>query len=101
MANIVGTLLIVILALVAIVYIIHMIPGLPEALGCLKGDKSPLCLVLDTAGAVTGARWLAKNLGITRKASKIAKEIEEGGKIVEEIKGASFARKILNIAERA
>ena len=99
MAGIVGTLLLIILLLVAVVYIIHMVPGLSEALGCLKGDTSPLCLILDTAGVVTGASWAAKKLGITRKAGKAAEEAKAAGKVAEEAKAAGKVAEEAKAAE--
>ena len=76
MADIAGTLLVILLLFVAVVYIINMIPGLRKALGCLEGDKSPFCMVLDTAGFVTGASWVAKKVGITRKAGEAEEAAE-------------------------
>lgn len=96
-----GFILIVILLILAAVYAVHMIPGLGKALGCLGGDTSTFCAIFDTLGAVTGAAWAAKKLGITKKFGKGAEEAKEAGKAAEEAKEAGKIAEEARIAKLA
>lgn len=119
MANYLGSILGILLILVAVIYVLHatgVTDAAKEALGCIKNPKASfLCAAIDGAIAITGAKQvmgLAERGGailkgvregksVAKAAGKVAKEAKEAGKVAEEVKGAGLFGKFIKIAEHA
>ena len=125
MANYLGSILGILLILVAVIYLLQatgVADAANEALGCITNPKASfLCAVIDGAIAITGAKQVmgfaerggkilkgvregksvAKAAEEAKAAGKVAEEAKAAGKVAEELKGAGLFGKFINIAEHA
>lgn len=128
MANYLGSILGVLLIIVALVYVLQATGGfaaMKKALGCVTDPKASFaCAIIDGMVFITGAKQVmglaergsafVKGIGEGKSVAKAAeeaktagkvaeeaKELKEAGKAVEEVKGAGVFGKVLNIAEHA